>query len=83
MIAALIVFAVFFGIGWVIAVVAFCILLAHGKITLPGTNARRIQHEEVKLQVIQIRREQELAQMTLDAQINARLDAAGQKAIPA
>jgi hypothetical protein len=51
MTAALIVFSVFAGIAVVIATVAGCLLLANGKITLPGSNARRLQSARVDLEV--------------------------------
>jgi hypothetical protein len=78
--AALIVLSVFTGLSMCIGTVAVAILLAHGKLTLPHTNMRRVQHARVAVEIAQARLDQERVQMMLDAQIDLRLQRA---ALPA
>lgn len=76
MVAALIVFSVFAGLALVIATVAGSILIANGKLTLPHTNARRVQQAKAELDIASFRLERERVQMMLDAQIDLRLNRA-------
>lgn len=73
MTAAFVVLAVFVGLSLVIATTAGAILLANGKLTLPGTNMRRLQHEKVALEVARMTLEREHVQVQLEAQTDLRL----------
>ena len=80
MIAALIVLATFAGLSMFIGTVAASILIANGKLTLPHTNMRRVQHEKVALEIASLKLDKERVQMLLDSQIDLRLNRA---ALPA
>lgn len=72
--AALIVFAVFFGLSLCIGTVATSILIANGKLTLPRTNMRRVALAKVDLEVARMALERESLQMRMDDAIHLRLE---------
>jgi hypothetical protein len=72
MTAALVVLSVFLGTALVIATIGGLIMLADGKITLPRTNARRLQRERTETAILEFRLEQERTRTMLDAQIEMR-----------
>ena len=76
MIAALIVFAVLVGLGFCIAIVAISIMLSSGKLTVAGTNMRRLQHAKTDLAIAEMRLERERINTMLDKQIELRTRAA-------
>lgn len=76
MTAVLVVSATFCGLALCIGTVATAILLANGKLTIRGTNMRRIAQAETSLRVAQAKLETERVQTMLDAQIDLRTRAA-------
>jgi hypothetical protein len=68
--------SVFGGIGIVVGTVGGMILIAEGKLTLPGTNMRKLQHEKVELEILRFAVQRESAQAELDGVLNLRRDRA-------
>lgn len=73
MFAVFVVLSVFFGLSMVVATTATAILIAHGKLTLPHTNHRRVMRERTALTLSQIKLEQESLNMRIDDAIQLRI----------
>jgi hypothetical protein len=74
MIAALIVLAVFIGLGFCILMAAGAMLVAAGKLTIPGTNMRKLQQARVSLEIAKMDVERESLNMRVDEAIHRRLE---------
>lgn len=74
--AAFVVLAVFSGLSMFIGTVAAAILVANGKLTLPNTNMRRLQQARNTVEIARAQLDQERIRMTIDAQIDLRLQRA-------
>lgn len=72
----LLVFAIFVGVSVVIITISACILIGEDRLTLPGSNARKVETARADALVAELRFKQEQAVINTDELINTRLERA-------
>jgi hypothetical protein len=70
----LLVLSICVGVSMVIIVISACILIGENRITLPGSNARKIETAAAESQVAKLLFEKEQAETWRDDLIDARLN---------